>query len=179
MSTATERQAKRRAKIKADPEQYEALLLKDRDRRKRQREALREKMSEQQLEEHKLKERLRIKNYRLKKSMKPTNSTNQGTPYRSRQALGKAMKRLKYSLPSSPRKQRFVVEKLAISVGVPVRSFIKSISAQSEESREVVHFFYRTDDISWQAPGRKDCIIIRETTEKRERGLRQLSKFAI
>ena len=169
MSTAKERQAKRRAKIKADPELYKAELLKDRERKQHQRKALREKMSEQQLEEHKLKERLRIKNYRSKKSMKPTSSTNQETPYRSRQALGKAMKRLKHSLPSSPRKQLFVVEKLARSVGVPVCSSKKSISAQSEESREVVHSFYRTDDISWQAPGRKDRIIIRETTEKGKR----------
>ena len=64
------------------------------------------------------------------------------------------MKQLKYSLLSSPRKQRFVVEKHARSVGVPVCSSKKSISAQSKESSEVVHSFYRTDDISWQVPGR-------------------------
>ena len=99
--------------------------------------------------------------------MKPMSSTNQGTPYRSRQALGKAMKRLEHGLPSSPRKQRFVVEKLARSVGVPVcSSSKKSTSAESEEKIELVHSFYRTDDISWQAPGRKDRIIIRETTEE-------------
>ena len=120
MSTAKERQAKRRAKIKADPELYQAQLLKDREQKKHQREGQREKMSEQQLQEHQLKERLRIKNYRSKTSMKPTSSTNHGTPYRSRQALGKAIKRLEHGLPSSPRKQRFVVEKLARSVGVPV-----------------------------------------------------------
>ena len=88
-------------------------------------------MSEQQLQEHNLKERLRIKNYRSKKSMKPMSSTNQGTPYRSRQALGKAMKRLEHGLPSS-RKQRFVVEKLTRSVGVPVCLLSKkSTSAES------------------------------------------------
>ena len=81
MSTDRERQAKRRAKIKANPELYQAQLLKDRERKKCQREAQREKMSEQQLQEHNLKERLRIKNYRSKKSMKPMSSTNQGTPY--------------------------------------------------------------------------------------------------
>ena len=43
MSTAKERQAKRRAKIKADPELYQAQLLKDRERKKRQRESQREK----------------------------------------------------------------------------------------------------------------------------------------
>ena len=170
MSTDRERQAKRRAKIKANPELYQAQLLKDRERKKRQREAQREKMSEQQLQEHNLKEWLRIKNYRSKKSMKPMSSTNQGTPYHSRQALGKAMKRLEHGLPSSPRKQRFVVEKLARSVGVPVcSSSKKSTSAESEEKIELVHSFYRTDDISWQAPGRKDRIIIRETTEEGDR----------
>ena len=88
--------------------------------------------------------------------MKPTSSTNQRTPYRSRQALGKAMKRLEQGLPSSPRKQLFVVENLARSVGIPVCS-------------SLVHSFYRTDDISWQAPGRNDCIIIHETTEEGDR----------
>ena len=133
MSMAKERQAKRRAKIKADPELYQAQLLKDRERKKHQREAQREKMSEQQLQEHQLKERLHIKNYRSKKSMKPMNSTNQGTPYCSRQVLGKAIKRLEHGLPSSPRKQRFVVEKLARSVGVPVCSSSKK--SNSAEKR--------------------------------------------
>ena len=88
------------------------------------------------------------------------------------------MKRLEHGLPSSPRKQRFVVEKLTRSVGVPVcSSSKKSTSAESEEKIELVHSFYRTDNISWQAPGRKDRIIIRETTEEGDR-LRQLSKFA-
>ena len=43
MSTTKERQAKRRAKIKADPELYEAQLLKYIDQKKHQREALRDK----------------------------------------------------------------------------------------------------------------------------------------
>ena len=87
-----------------------------------------------------------------------------------REALEKAIKRLEHGLPSSSRKQRFVVEKLARSVGVPVCSTSKkSASAESEGKRELVHSFYRTDDISWQAPGRKDCIIIHETTEEGER----------
>ena len=106
--------------------------------------------------------------------MKPTSSTasttDLATPYRSRQALGKAMKRLEHSLPSSPRKQHFVVGKLARSVGLSVSSSSKkSISAESEAKRELVHTFYRTDDVSWQAPGKKDCIIIREATEAGER----------
>ena len=43
MSTAKERQVKRTAKIKADPELYQAQLLKDRERKKRQHEAQKKK----------------------------------------------------------------------------------------------------------------------------------------
>ena len=42
MSTAKERQAKRRARIKADPELYRAKLQKDKERKKHEREAQRE-----------------------------------------------------------------------------------------------------------------------------------------
>ena len=45
MSTAKERQAKRKAKIMADSELHQAQLKKDRERKKCQREAQREKMS--------------------------------------------------------------------------------------------------------------------------------------
>ena len=43
---AKKREAKRRAKIKADPELYQAQCLKDRDQKKRQCDAQRGKMSE-------------------------------------------------------------------------------------------------------------------------------------
>lgn len=45
----------------------------------------------------------------------------------------------------------------------------KSPSTESEEKRELVHSFYRTDNILWQALGRKDCIIIHKTTEEGDR----------
>ena len=57
-------------------------------------------------------------------------------------------------------------EKLARSVGVAVCSSSKNnTSAESEEIRELVQSFYTFDDISWQALGRKDRIIIPETAD--------------
>jgi len=99
--------------------------------------------------------------------MKPTGSSGQGTPYRSRQSLGKAMKRLQTGLPSSPQKQRFVVETFAKSVGIAVSSSSSKQAplAESEYSTALVNSFYSTDDISWQAPGRKDHVIICSITE--------------
>ena len=46
MSTAKGRRAKSRAKIKTDPELYEAQLLKDREQKKHQREILMVKLLE-------------------------------------------------------------------------------------------------------------------------------------
>ena len=86
------------------------------------------------------------------------------------------MKRTCMSLPMSPRKQRCVVGKLAESVGLkvtakdssPSTSTSSHGSALSDDTKKSVHEFYNSD-ISWQAPGRKDRIIIRETTEDGER----------
>ena len=176
MSTAGERQARRRAKIKADPELYQAKLLKDRERKKREREAQREEMSPQQMEEHHLKERLRVRNFRSKTSMKPTSSTNQGKPYRSRQALGKAIKRLQHG---SPRKQRFVVEKLARSVGVAVSSSSKkNTSAESEERRELVQSL-SIDLMIYHGKHQEEKIALSFVKQRTmETLVRQLSKFA-
>ena len=37
-----------------------------------------------------------------------------------------------------------------------------------KQKRELVHSFYRTDDVSWQALGKKDCIIICSSRGRRE-----------
>ena len=37
-------------------------------------------------------------------------------------------------------------------------------SAISEETKQLVHAFYNNNDTSWQAPGHKDRIIVRETS---------------
>ena len=37
--------------------------------------------------------------------------------------------------------------------------------AESEDCAALVNSFYSTDDISWQAPGRKDHVIIRSISE--------------
>ena len=88
------------------------------------------------------------------------------TPYRSTQAIGKAMKRAQTSLPSSPRKKRYVVESLAKKVGLIGDSSPSSSTcnygALSEDTKQVVHAFYSSNDITWQAPGHKDRVIIRE-----------------
>ena len=70
------------------------------------------------------------------------------------------------SLPASPRKRLCVVETLATTFGLnldntPARDS-SSISI-SDETKQLVIGFYNSNDVSWQAPGRKDRIIVRES----------------
>ena len=86
------------------------------------------------------------------------------SPYRSVQAMGKAMNKVRTSLPRSPRKRKAVAKALAREIGV---SFAKQkkVTKQTgldEDTKNKICSFYLRDDISWQAPGRKDRVIIRE-----------------
>ena len=61
--TAKERQAKRRAKIRENPESYQSYLRKDRERKKKKRYAAAQSMTPSELAEHCMKESQRVKQY--------------------------------------------------------------------------------------------------------------------
>lgn len=79
-----------------------------------------------------------------------------------------AVKRTKSALPASPPKRKCVVEALAKSIGLqvnnqPATPTTAKYGALSDDTKQLVQDFYNySDDISWQAPGRKDRIIVRE-----------------
>ena len=96
--------------------------------------------------------------------------------YRSSQSMGKAVKRACTSLPKSQPKQRCVVSKLAESVGLKVVGPSTPSTpphahgaALSDDTKRLVQELYQNSDISWQAPGRKDLVIIGESTEEVEK----------
>ena len=77
--------------------------------------------------EDRLKDKLRIRSYReWKKMQAEQREMNQpqisSTPYRSKQAKGKAVKRTQSSLPPSLHKRHCVVQSLAKTVGLKVDS---------------------------------------------------------
>ena len=49
-----------------------------------------------------------------------------------------------------------------LSVDSSPSSSTCNYGALSEDTKQVVHAFYSSNDITWQAPGRKDRVIIRE-----------------
>jgi len=65
------------------------------------------------------------------------------------------------------RKRKFVVRHLADEYGVnPVKVSKKPSNILSSTVKDAILEFYVRDDISWQAPGRKDCVTVREGSNK-------------
>ena len=84
------------------------------------------------------------------------------------QSFGKAVKRACKQLPQSPRKKQAVLIKLVEEVGLPEGEEAtkeKTGPKLNEELNKKVNDFYNSDDISWQAPGRKDRVIYRSRHE--------------
>ena len=89
--TAKERQAKRRAKVRENSELYQSYLQKDKERKKKRRDEAKQSMTPSELEEYRMKEKMRVKQYRAKKAAEDCQPST-STPYRSTQARGKAIK---------------------------------------------------------------------------------------
>ncbi|XP_063222995.1 uncharacterized protein LOC134531238 [Bacillus rossius redtenbacheri] len=126
----------------------------------------------------KQKKREAMRRYRTKKAEKC--STNGKTPekalgsYKCTSSLRKAVKKLQSALPSSPTKKRAVVHQLVKYIfskaGQTLCATEKSptLRALKPETEKKVRDFYNSDEISWQAPGKRDYKLIKnvETGEK-------------
>ena len=142
-------------------------------------------MTNDEREEFLLKEHIRM--IKLRAEKKPARDVGEcsiSIPYRSSQSLGKAMKRVRTSLPKFPRKQQCVVSKLAESIGLNVSpnsspSTLCHGSALSTDTKKCVVEFYNNSDILWQAPGRKDRVIIRETIEGERRTVEEYPSLKV
>ncbi len=88
--------------------------------------------------------------------------------YKSKQSLWRAVKRVITSLPQSPNKKKAVIKKIADAVGFVEHSEMKQVdlSVTTDHVKEKVKQFYVRDDISRQAPGRKDSVVIKEDLPK-------------
>ena len=82
---------------------------KDQIRKTKKRQSNKDKMTDKELEEKRILERIRIRNYREKKKQSLETAVEEisliKSPYQIKQATGKVLKRLAKSLPNSPRKK--------------------------------------------------------------------------
>ena len=73
------------------------------------------------------------------------------------------MKRVAKSLLNSPRKKQFVIAKMAKEVGLKVKGIHQKVcTGISPKQIDDVQNFFEKNEISWQAPGRKDRVISQE-----------------
>ena len=135
--------------------------------------AKRSEMNKSELLLHKENNRRKVALCRARKQMekgeKISVSTlcSSGKGFRSRQSLGKAVKKIAIALPYSPSKKADVVFQLASKIGFSIKKKkqeksgnITSISTLTEDLKEKVKRFYYRPDIVYTAPGLRDEITV-------------------
>ena len=177
-----ERQRLYRCKLKEDPERYEQYKRKDKNRK----QAGRAKLCERSREFLKMKNRV-YKRLQRQKNAQSNNSVNTGiiqpetetssSIFRSRQSLGKAKKKLRKSLPLSPRKKRALIHAIAQEEGFILEEDSSKNQGLLDTNITKMHMdtkyskvvdFFNEDHISSQTPGVKDCIILRLSNGSKE-----------
>lgn len=161
--TAAERQKECRRR-KKEAGFHDDMKKKDRERKAKMKASMTAATLKRHRAMNAVSQRLSRQNKR-QISQACSNNSSPLSPYKSRQSLGKAVKRVTRSLPKSPRKVKKVIECLS-------DKYCASSSNEPEQSDKpsdtsvLVEQFYCQDDISWMAPGLKDSVLIRSSTGK-------------
>lgn len=199
-STESKNSAKRyRQKLKSDPIRLEISRERARERATRYRKKLLEskgnESNEMRVMKVKEQNRKRQQQYRLKKKNEEKDSLTVKQPYSCKQTLGKALTKVNKALPVDPEKRAYVVDLIYKKYGTYGASSSKQQAESAiDEKKQLIKEFYLRDDISVQAAGRKETLIVdgkvvakrymlltvSESYEcyKKERGIDYLSKSA-
>lgn len=182
--SSTERSRKLRERLKQSPSKHQAFLEKERKRDKMRREKAKLAMQTDanKLKLKRLKDRERQRRHREKLKLSSEEKSPQSLPstmgsYQSNRSLGKAVSKVKKTLPSSPRKRKAVVAKLfadelpELKTQLRQQKFKNKIKCLAEETQNKIKEFYLRDDISRKEPGRKDVISIKnpETGQREQK----------
>ncbi|KAK6169741.1 hypothetical protein SNE40_020732 [Patella caerulea] len=173
--TKAEKQRRYREKLKAcgkyDEYKKKHLLQvkKSRSKLKEAENLLTESVKKSKIEEERKKNRKRVAKFRQKKKQE-FESSNSHHAFLSLQAFQKATARARRALPTTPKRRTIVCRKLLedskkkaqpnVELSVLSNTSI-TCNKISESTKELVDKFYDRHDISRQAPGRKDAVIIR------------------
>ncbi|KAI6651096.1 hypothetical protein LOD99_5673 [Oopsacas minuta] len=127
------------------------------------------------IEERRVKERERKASYSKSLKTLETTSDTQHSPslnaYSSKASFGKAIARVKRNLPGSPRKKRAVIKHLAFEEEKKQKfcnrkSSTPGRTALPDSIKTAVIQYYQRDEISRQAPGKRDTTTVRENGAK-------------
>jgi hypothetical protein len=89
------------------------------------------------------------------------------TSFGSKQSFGKAVKKVTRCLPQDPSKKKLVIQAIAQSIGLIDPPLHKRITRKvSRQLMDDIVEFYCRDDISYQLPGKRDTIVVRQDGTK-------------
>lgn len=164
-----------RQRIKENEELQIHYRKKDAERKRRER-AKQKEVTDQSLKNiRRKKEAERKRNYRQKIRNNLKIAENEKKlelkPYSCRQTLGKALRKVKKALPLNPDKKRAVIKHVALEYA---RDLIKAETPNIErkipsvvDENHVIQFYIR-DDISRQAPGKRDTKSTKDSDGKKQ-----------
>lgn len=85
------------------------------------------------------------------------------------------MKKVIRALPDNPQRRRRVLNRISQDFGIiPKQTFERTTSKLSDAIVKKVQEFYNNDSISWQAPGKRDFVTIKENGIKKKYQKRHL-----
>ena len=137
-------------------------ITKEKDR-KRKRLA-RSKMSLSKLTALRLRQRENLRLFRQKTTTETVRLSLADSNFTSKQAKGKAVNKTLRALPANKDKQVEVVQKIAEDLKLLIieKKHERQYQSLSSEAKTKVRGFYYRDDISYQAPGKRDSITTKE-----------------
>ena len=175
--TNAERQRLYRARLLNDKVKAEEIKKKARLRDNKRRKDLDRKS----LENLRSRQREASKRCREKKKLKHLANAQPST-YTTRQTLGKAVQRTLRALPKDPQKRDHVVHHVAQLLNLIPQSNDQHKREQrslSIDLKKAVRDFYTRDDISYQLPGKRDSIVIRDEADQRTTVQKRILLFNI
>ncbi|CAF1401516.1 unnamed protein product [Didymodactylos carnosus] len=153
-----ERAKKYREKIKKDKVKYEAAKGKARVRGNSKRE----KLTGLDLAAFRLKNKINQVNFR-KSNKKRLNTKTVPSAFKSRQSFGKCLKTVNSTLPKCDKKKKIIVQHLAQKFGlIPKPTHHRTSVQLSEKLKKDIYNFYVRDDVSYQLPGKRDTIVVKD-----------------
>lgn len=175
--TASERKRAQRERLKAKGE-YAIYRINENLKMKQRRKKRKDAMTVD--EKHKLlkQQRDNMRKYRLKQKLKDDTqnqnlnesaTTNDHSKFANRSTFGKALAKVRRNLPKCPLKSEEIIYKLAEEICPQILKKSPINHAQhkvTNETRERVVNFYKKDCISYQAPGARDFITVRNNGKK-------------
>lgn len=170
-----------RQRIKENDEKRRCYLESDANRKRKERAKEKEHLLSNKslllLKRSKETERKRKYRQRVKKILEADHNKTSSElgSYKCRQSLGKALKKVKRVLPASPNKRKAVIRHLALDIAPDIPYVDKKKNKPGrrpitdDDRQQIIQFFMR-DDISRQAPGKRDT----KSIKNQESGKREL-----